>query len=436
MKDETGDPLCCCEFINGNGERSHLLAVFCDCEDLDESCDRFFTGRDVGRDRVAAVKETILDRVRIPTFLGQGARRIDELVDTTALPPLFVIPFWLYIASFHVLLTAFSFIIPLGAVVYYLRVLKHKQRTQFFMSVTLVSIFSMYYVFSLYAVPIGDVSAVEHAAISINLLLFFGAFAMTKRAAGFVDCNPTSSESSTGPRDGSESGGQRFADITHLHKRNNGSSNSLYESEESDSSLERGPLIGQSQENEQQRTNETEGSIPTDWCNACQMVKPARAGHCRICDRCVHRLDHHCVWLDCCIGRDNHRSFIIALLLFFGGGCWGAGRGTYTLLVATQYEESFWTALEYVFLAKGLSIIFVSILYALLVCPAVLALLLQQFHLITHNWTYRERRLVTRQPGGRERLMMLDKGAVTNWVNFITNCGDLDETGDGSSTVV
>jgi len=35
------DPLCCCEYIDRHGGRSHMAACCCDCEDLDEACDRW-----------------------------------------------------------------------------------------------------------------------------------------------------------------------------------------------------------------------------------------------------------------------------------------------------------------------------------------------------------------------------------------------------------
>ncbi|KAF2344360.1 hypothetical protein FHG87_024884 [Trinorchestia longiramus] len=34
------DGLCCCEYLNADGERSHLLASFCNCEALDLMFDR------------------------------------------------------------------------------------------------------------------------------------------------------------------------------------------------------------------------------------------------------------------------------------------------------------------------------------------------------------------------------------------------------------
>lgn len=37
---EEEETLCCCEYVNRLGERSHVVACCCDCEDLDDACDR------------------------------------------------------------------------------------------------------------------------------------------------------------------------------------------------------------------------------------------------------------------------------------------------------------------------------------------------------------------------------------------------------------
>mmetsp|Transcript_10111 Transcript_10111/g.21189 ORF Transcript_10111/g.21189 Transcript_10111/m.21189 type:complete len:463 (-) Transcript_10111:1500-2888(-) len=57
------------------------------------------------------------------------------------------------------------------------------------------------------------------------------------------------------------------------------------------------------------------------FCNKCQIQRPPRCHHCSICDRCVLQFDHHCVWLNNCVGYNNHRAFILTLL-YLTIGCW------------------------------------------------------------------------------------------------------------------
>ncbi|KAF9178770.1 palmitoyltransferase for Vac8p [Haplosporangium sp. Z 767] len=50
------------------------------------------------------------------------------------------------------------------------------------------------------------------------------------------------------------------------------------------------------------------------WCDICKIVKPDRCHHCSECDTCVLRMDHHCPWVNGCIGYDNHKFFYLFIL--------------------------------------------------------------------------------------------------------------------------
>ena len=58
----SGEDLCCCEYINSHGERSHLMALFCDCAELDDAVDRFFKGVAIPSSRSEEIMTTIEDR--------------------------------------------------------------------------------------------------------------------------------------------------------------------------------------------------------------------------------------------------------------------------------------------------------------------------------------------------------------------------------------
>eukprot|EP00922_Rhytidocystis_sp_ex-Travisia-forbesii_P039852 GHVS01059293.1.p1 GENE.GHVS01059293.1~~GHVS01059293.1.p1 ORF type:complete len:398 (+),score=34.51 GHVS01059293.1:136-1329(+) len=48
--------------------------------------------------------------------------------------------------------------------------------------------------------------------------------------------------------------------------------------------------------------------------------KPPRAHHCRSCSRCIYRMDHHCPWINNCVGLANQKYFIL-FLIYTGLSC-------------------------------------------------------------------------------------------------------------------
>ena len=46
-------------------------------------------------------------------------------------------------------------------------------------------------------------------------------------------------------------------------------------------------------------------------CRRCKSYKPYRAHHCSICQRCIIKMDHHCPWINNCVGIGNHKYFLL-----------------------------------------------------------------------------------------------------------------------------
>ena len=53
---------------------------------------------------------------------------------------------------------------------------------------------------------------------------------------------------------------------------------------------------------------------PHQRCRTCHLPKPARSKHCSICKTCIERQDHHCIWINNCVGLHNYHYFIALLI--------------------------------------------------------------------------------------------------------------------------
>lgn len=81
------------------------------------------------------------------------------------------------------------------------------------------------------------------------------------------------------------------------------------------------------------------------FCEKCQLIKPDRAHHCSVCSTCVLKMDHHCPWVNNCIGFHNYKFFMLFL--------------AYALLYCIFITA---TSLQYLIRFWKVSIIFLNIL--------------------------------------------------------------------------
>ena len=61
-------------------------------------------------------------------------------------------------------------------------------------------------------------------------------------------------------------------------------------------------------------------------CPECVTKRPPRSRHCQCCNKCVEKFDHHCPWINNCIGARNLGVFYCFLVI------------TFVFLLATSYE--------------------------------------------------------------------------------------------------
>ncbi|XP_022365602.1 palmitoyltransferase ZDHHC23 isoform X3 [Enhydra lutris kenyoni] len=270
------EPLCCCEYIDRNGEKNHVAACLCDCQDLDEGCDRWITGKSVSPETCERIMDTISDRLRIPGLKGA------QKVNISILPPLILLPVFLRVASWHFLLGVVVLTsLPVLALWYYYLTHRRKEQTLFFLSLGLFSLGYMYYVFLQEVVPKGRVGPIQLALLTCGLFLILLALYRAKKNPGYLR-NPASSDRSLGS-----------SQTESLSRDGQEKTRGLPGAESAGSLSNRTP-----KDDLKGPCRVSAGSpakVKEDWCAKCQLVRPARAWHCRICGICVRRMDHHCV---------------------------------------------------------------------------------------------------------------------------------------------
>ncbi|KAF6766997.1 Zinc finger, DHHC-type, palmitoyltransferase [Kalmanozyma brasiliensis GHG001] len=96
-----------------------------------------------------------------------------------------------------------------------------------------------------------------------------------------------------------------------------------------------------------QRTLRIRGrEVTSKWCETCGTYRPPRSSHCRVCDNCVENIDHHCTYLNTCVGRRNYVSFMAFLAFSILAALWVVGCTAARLTITSRAEGGFREALR------------------------------------------------------------------------------------------
>ncbi|VDP08137.1 unnamed protein product [Heligmosomoides polygyrus] len=76
-----------------------------------------------------------------------------------------------------------------------------------------------------------------------------------------------------------------------------------------------------------------------DWtmCTRCESFRPPRAHHCRVCRRCIRKMDHHCPWVNNCVGEFNQKFFLQFLFYVGLSSCYSV----LVMVLSWVYDDEF-----------------------------------------------------------------------------------------------
>uniref|UniRef100_A0A8D0EZE1 Palmitoyltransferase n=1 Tax=Strix occidentalis caurina TaxID=311401 RepID=A0A8D0EZE1_STROC len=160
-------------------------------------------------------------------------------------------------------------------------------------------------------------------------------------------------------------------------------------------------------------TPQVPSNIKMRRCGYCMVKQPMRAKHCQLCQHCVRRYDHHCPWIENCVGEKNHPLFIVYLsaqlvVLLWGGHVAWSG----------LYFEQSWEWLQHNIL------LLMSFLMIVIFTIVVLLLLISHLYLISCNtttWEFMSHHRISYLRHS-ELENPFDQGVILNLWRFFCSC--------------
>ncbi|KAL4219355.1 Pfam:zf-DHHC [Mactra antiquata] len=404
------DVLCCCEYVNNKGERSHLLACCCDCEAFDQMADRLLKCEKVPPSLLNSFMETFTDRCRIPGLLGGGAMRLNLEVVT----PIVIIPLSLVLCAIGPIITLIVLsLLPYFCLVFYFLWKKKtkKSRTKFFFVWGLTSVVFMYILFETIVCANANISIFDNILTTAAIIAMLVALFYAKKDPGIV------------PED-------RLKQYLHDSYSSFGlamTKNSSKEDLDGFEVIEISdiPTNGNNQEMGYSRDQSFSPhylDTRENWCSICCIEKPTRSGHCNVCNVCIQNRDHHCVWIDSCVGAKNHRSFLVAMVIFVFIGYYG-GYLTLTAVCDPNRPHDIMCSYYVAYRDFKWGLCYASAWYVIVVSTLMLIGLVHQVLLISQNMTSQEHHIAARFGDNHCFIYnpnnIHNHGFIQNWSDFI-----------------
>ena len=171
-------------------------------------------------------------------------------------------------------------------------------------------------------------------------------------------------------------------------------------------------------------------------CGICNAPKPPRTHHCSTCQRCFLKMDHHCVWLDNCVGYGNYKFFFCLLFwaTFMCGFIFGA---TLEVLIQQlvyndlQGVSVVWLIMTILSFALGLSTVMLLVYHSYLISKGMTTI--EHIEISEEREDFKRRERIRRRELENISLRVINNGNSVN-ANANTNTNNKNPDDANSST--